>query len=184
MFEIRVDDKSLKKLEKTLAGIPRAMPRVMSRGLNRTATQARTLTSRCLSKRTGLKVGAVRKSTKIYKATYSRWRAAIAMNNRKIPLIRFKAKQTKKGVTYKDYATRMRTLITHAFIAVMPSGHRGVFLRETVKRLPITEQKGPSLMDIFSGARDEAAGIQRESAAKLAKNIHDQVQLILRRRAG
>ena len=184
MFEIRVHDEDLKRLEKTLAGIPRAMPRVMSRGLNRTAQQARTQTGRSLAKRTGLRVKDVRQRTILSKATYSRWRAAVSISTKRIPLIRFKAKQKAKGVTYKQPDTGKRVLIRHAFISVMPSGHRGVFRRATSKRLPIVEQVGSSLKDIFSAAQEEAARIYTESAAKLARNIHDQVELILRRKAG
>jgi len=160
------------------------MPRVMSRGLNRTATQARTATGRSIAKITGLKVGDVRRSIVLQKASFSRWRSAIAISDRKIPLIKFRARQTKKGVSYRDYATRAKILLRHAFISVMPSGHKGVFRRATSKRLPIVEQKGPSLMEVFEGAQSEANRIYTESMQKLAKNIHDQVVLILRKKAG
>lgn len=60
MLEIRYDDRKLKDLQRTLAGIPNAMPRVMSRGLNRTATEARTQLSRFLSGKVGLRVKDVR----------------------------------------------------------------------------------------------------------------------------
>jgi len=182
MFEIKYEDKQLKQLQRTLAGIPRALPKVMSRGLNRTATEARTKVVRLLASRTKLKQKDVRASTIMQKATYANWRAAVQISRKRIPIMRFGARQTKKGVTYKKSGSR--ALIPHAFIATMASGHKGVFARKFSSRLPIIEQRGPSLGQVFSGAQDEANRIQVESLARLQKNIDDQVKLILRRRAG
>jgi len=180
MIEIKYDDAKLKQLERTLSGIPRALPRVMSRGLNRTATSARTQVARQLSQLTGLGVSAVRKRIKMSKASYSNWRSTIPISSKRMPLIEFKAKQTRKGVTYKREGSRI--LIRHAFLATMPSGHRGVFKRKTSARLPIAELRGPSLGQVFSDAQDEANRIYRESLERLEKNIMDQVNLILQRR--
>jgi len=182
MFEIRYDDSQLKQLERTLRGIPRALPKVMSRGLNRTATEARTKIVRTLSTQSGLKQKDVRSATILQRASYSHWRSAIQISRKRIPVMSFGARQTKKGVTYKK--GRSRVLIRSAFIATMASGHTGVFKRLATARLPIVELKGPSLGQVFVGAQDEANRIYRESLARLEKNIHDQVKLILSRRAG
>lgn len=180
MLEIRFDDAKLKKFERELKGIPRALPKVMSRGLNRTAQSARTQISRSLAQRIGLKIKDVRARLTLSKASYSNWRSAVGISGKRFGLIKFAARQTKKGVTYRK--GRNRILIRHAFIATMPSGHRGVFMRKAGPRLPIAEMRGPSLAQVFTGAQDEANRIYRESLARLEKNIHDQVNLILRRR--
>ena len=49
-----------------------------------------------------------------------------------------------------------------------------------VKRLPIAAIKGPYLWKYFN--ESERARLEKESLAKLEKNIHDQVRLILSRR--
>lgn len=180
MIEIKFDDAKLKQLERTLAGIPRALPRVMKRGLDRTATSARTQIARELSKRTGLRVRDVRDRTKIEKASYSRWRSRILISTKRLPLIKFKARQTATGIRYQRGGSRI--LIRHAFLATMPSGHRGVFKRVTSAHLPIVELKGPSMGQVFSDAQDQANQIYRESLQRLEKNIMDQVNLILQRR--
>jgi hypothetical protein len=181
MFEIRYDNDKIKKLERELRNFGKnALPKVMSRALNRTATGARTATSRMLSKEIGLKVGDVRKKLVLIRASYRRWRSAITISRKRIPLIRFGARQTKKGVTYKKQ--RKRILIRHAFITTMASGHTGVFKRKFSRRLPISELRGPSLGQVYTGAADQASRIHRESMVRLEKNIHDQVQLILKRR--
>lgn len=53
-----------------------------------------------------------------------------------------------------------------------------------VPRLPIGRIKGPFLSAYFSSLGEVRAALHRESQQKLAKNIHDQVKLILQRRAG
>lgn len=183
MFEVRINDRELKKLERSLAEIPRAMGKVMSLGLNRTATEARTKIARSLAPRTGLNIKDVRDRTILRRATYSRWRSGVSISRKRIPLARFGARQTKKGVTYKQGSGRKRVLIRHAFISQMPGGHTGVFRRKYSRRLPIVELRGPSLGQVWSSAHDEARRIFTESQARLAKNISDQVNLILQRRA-
>lgn len=180
MLEIRFDDDKIKKVQRELRNFPKALPKVMSRGLNRTATSARTEISRSLSKRIGLKIKDVRDKLSLQRASYSNWRSAVRISGKKIGLIKFRVRQTKKGVTYKH--GRKRVLVRHAFIATMKTGHRGVFLRKGIERLPIKEIRGPSLAQVFTGAQDDINRIQAESAAKLAKNIHDQVNLILKRK--
>lgn len=180
MLEIRFDDDKLKKFQRELKDIPRALPKVMSRGLNRTATSARTEISRSLAKRIGLKIKDVRNKLVLQRASYSRWRSAVKIGGKKFGLIKFGARQTKKGVTYKW--KRRRVLIRHAFITTMPTGHRGVFMRKSAARLPIKEMMGPSLSQVYTGAQDEVKRIQAEFSAKLTKNINDQVNLILKRR--
>lgn len=184
MFDIRINDRELKRLQKALKHIPNALPRVMSRGLNRTAGKSRTELARSAAKVTGLKIGAVRKRIKIVKATYRRWSATVTLKDRAIPLIEMRARQTKKGVTYREIGTKKRVLLSSGFIATMPSGHRGVFLRRGTASTPIDEQYGPRLSEIYSSEPEELNRIRAESAAKLAKNIADQVELVLKRRSG
>jgi len=181
MFEIRYDDNKIKRLQRELRGFGKnSLPKVMSRGLNRTATEARTKTSRMLAKEIGIKVGDVRKKIVLVRASYRNWRSGITISRKRIPLIRFGARQVKKGVTYKK--DRKRVLIRHAFVSTMSSGHTGVFKRKFSSRLPISELRGPSLGQVYTGAAEQAGRIHRESMRRLEKNIHDQVNLILKRR--
>jgi len=180
MLEIKFDDEKLKKIQRELRAFPKALPKVMSRGLNRTATSARTEISRSLAGRIGLRIKDVRDKLSLQRATYSNWRSAVGVSGKKFGLIKFGARQTKKGVTYR--LKQKRVLIRHAFIASMKTGHRGVFLRKGAARLPIQELRGPSLAQVYTGAQDQVNRIQAESAARLAKNIYDQVNLILKRR--
>lgn len=193
MIEIRLDKNKIRQFEQMLAGIPNAIPQAMSRGLNRTATEALTLTSRRLSQSTGLKVKDVRGRIAVERATQKNWRSAIRFRAGGLPIVRFGHEQNPQGVVWRPSRGK-RILIRHAFKATMPSGHTGVFLRARYakgrfihmegrpKREAIYEQK-VRLQEIFAQSQQEMNQVYIESLARLEKNIHDQVQLILRRRA-
>lgn len=194
MIEIRLEEHKIRQFERMLAGIPRALPQAMSRGLNRTAAEARTQASRRLSQATGLRVKDIRPRIVLERATYENWRSAIEFRAGGMPVVRFPHEQTAEGVTYRP-SRRKHVLVRHAFRATMPSGHTGVFLRARYakgryipmkskpRREAIYEQK-VRLEEVFLQSREELARVQVESLARLERNIHDQVQLILRRRAG
>lgn len=197
MLEIRYDDDKIKRLQRELKKFPRALPKVMSRGLNRTASSSRTEMSRSLSKRAGLKVGQVRSRLRLEKASYTNWRSAVNVSRKRLSLSLLQPRKTTKGLSVKHQ--RRRVLIRHAFTAL-----RGWFIRlpaaggykqtigvsealeidpkKKVSRLPITRIKGPILARVFAGAQGEANRIYQESLVRLEKNIHDQVNLILKRR--
>lgn len=42
---------------------------------------------------------------------------------------------------------------TKTFVAMMKSGHKGIFFRTSKKRLPVTERKGPSAPDLMRSRR-------------------------------
>lgn len=139
------------------------------RALNRTAQQARTAASQEV--RTAgynIKASAIKSSFSIAKASKGRLVVVLKATGRPIGLINYGARQTKSGVSVQVKAGR--TILRHAFIATMPSGHRGVFERigNTHKRivrngkalrttLPIKELFGPSIPQSLANAAVEAA---------------------------
>jgi len=195
MFEIRIDETALKRFERQLAAVPRGLPRAMSRGLNRTATEARTKVTRYIKGETGLRLKDVRKRVTIQKATYQKWYAFLKFNTKAIYVSSYGARQTKKGVSFSS--GRGRKLIRHAFIATMPSGHISVWRRRPEaafstgtapsglrkNRLPISKVMRMSGREMFALAKGIFDTAEKESRARLEKNINDQVQLILRRAA-
>jgi len=197
MLEIRYDDAKIKQLQRELRSFGKnALPRVMSQGLNRTAAHARTEFARLGAKKTGWRKGDVQSYITLKKATWSKWRAQIGFPKRTIPLIHLKARQQKTGVKYKDPITGKRIVKKHAFIATGDERGRQVWLRSIHaigRRKYITWsgrkmeamyiQKAPSLKDILMKySADEFKRIENQLKEDLQKNIHDQVQLTLRRR--
>jgi hypothetical protein len=123
-------------------------PRAITRALNRTGDQVRTAVVRALAQDTGLALAVIRKSTDVQSATFTNQVVAVLVTGRRIPLYAFAARQTSKGVSYRLQSGRGS--IAHAFIATMPkSGHTGVFMRRTRRRLPIYELFGPSLPHVI-----------------------------------
>ena len=106
-----------------------------------------------------LRAATIKKGLTVRRANPRQLKAAVVAQGRPIPLIEFSARQTSKGVSVA--VLNGRKVIPGAFIAVMPSGHRGVFVRQDGGRhkkvmtggkaswhqLPIRELFGPSVPD-------------------------------------
>lgn len=104
--------------------------RATMRALNEVADQAKVAAARQI-RDVGykLKISAIKKGIKVERATMANLRAAVIAQGRPIPLIEYSANELKgKGVSVS--VLNGRKLIKGAFIATMPSGHRGVFVRE------------------------------------------------------
>lgn len=197
-IEIKYNEAKLRHIEELLRDCPRELPKVMSRGINRTAKSARAEIIKQLAKKIGMKQKAIRAAITLHKATRRFWEASIYITGRRIPLINFRARKTKKGVTTtapsvfeagkKIASGTGRHLVKSAFIQTMPaSGHRGVFRRFDLRkeRLPIIELFGPGIGTMFRKARKLAKTIQKSTGKKLEANIDAQIKFILnKRRAG
>jgi hypothetical protein len=127
------------------------------RALNRTATTVRAEAAREINAEyAGLKIGAVKDRIVIQKANKITQRVIIFVSGRPIPIIEFAAHQIRQGVTVKVKGTRK--LLRHAFIATMPSGHKGVFVRRGSRnvlaaRLPIDQVFSISLPVAWSNKK-------------------------------
>jgi hypothetical protein len=153
-------DGALKKLGATRVGATEAI----TRALNKTAITARAESARSIRDAGyGIKVGSVKGSISIRRATEQELKAVVTATGNPIPLIAYGARQTSKGVSVN--VKNGRKVIAHAFIATMASGHKGVFARtgkahKKVTRggksywsgLPIKELFGPSIPTAFANA--------------------------------
>lgn len=102
--------------------------RAIPRALNRTLTTAQSQAAReIVDAGYGLKVSAIKKSLDLTRAVPNRLTAILRATGRPIPLIAYGARQTGKGVSVN--VLHGRKVIAGAFIATMPSGHQGVFVR-------------------------------------------------------
>lgn len=207
LVDIQFEEAKLKRIEQMLKGIPGALPKVVSRGINRTATMSRTEIIRQIQAKIKIKQKGIKQGLTLEKATKSKWAASIGISTKRIPLIYFNAREAKKGVTYQIDSSGARKqikadeLFSGGFIATMKSGHEGVFVRRKVRmtnmfeqifkgkevsersnRGVIVERFGPSLGHYFEKASGIAAGIQSNTGELLARNIDDQIKLLLEKR--
>lgn len=79
-----------------------------------------------------------------------------------IPMADYPARQTRKGVSVA-INTGKRSLVRSAFLATMKSGHRGVYVREGKKRLPIRELFSSTVFDVLQDSGRAPAVLERGS---------------------
>lgn len=137
----------------SLDNVPRSILRASVRAMNRGMTSGRSVMAKAVSADLKLKQKDVRDALVLKQANITNPSASLAASLKRIPLVDFGARGPEpsrakgRGVTYN--VGRSKSLVPDAFLAVMASGHRGVFTRKGNKRLPIKELFGPSLGRVF-----------------------------------
>ena len=186
-LDIEYNKAQLKEVKRMLSAIPRGFEKAASRAINKTATTIRSKITKLVKKYIPLKLKDIRKKITIRKANRSMLQAIIMVKGGQTPLIKFNAKQTKNGVTFKLDGKRSKS--KHSFIATMPSGHTGVYERrieggKRVNRLSIGgnptsmegEHYGPSVLSAYLRSDKN---IRLDAAKLLEKYTAAQVKLLL-----
>jgi len=176
-----------------LLSAAREMPDAMVRALNKMADQVKVASAREVrAAGYNIKVGEIKKGIRVRRATKSEMRAAVVATGKPVPLIQYSARQTAKGVSVS--VLKGRKVIAGAFIATMPSGHRGVYVREPGAKhkkvgqgtkaawhaLPIRELYGPSIPSGMANAAVQAA-LQRFIADKFPTLLEHEHEWLRRR---
>jgi len=146
------------------------------RAVNRTLTSARSAVTKDVAPDVGLQQKVVRDQITMVAAknTGEAPHGQLWATTKRVPLIQFKARETKRGVTAKLKGGAGR--YPHAFIRTTRSGHTGVFQRVGAARLPIYELKGPSLYHAFQ----KHAGVAQSRALEvLDKNFQHEFDFLL-----
>ena len=178
-------------IKRAVEGLRKKFPFAIKRALKRAGTSARAEMTKLIGADTGLPAKRIKDAVRIDEVGDSS--IAIVVTGRRIPLIDFRARGPEpsrgkgRGVAYKLPGGRGRD--PHAFIATMPSGHRGVFkraansmARKTAKGWsagPIVESFGPSLVRVFEKFLPEGA-IRGQQA--LLKNLRSEIDFALSKR--
>jgi len=153
LVTVKFDKAKLDRVAKKLKGFKGALPKVMSRGINRTAKTARTKIARRLVTISKLKYGNILKSISLRKATYQVWRAVLDIFGRRIPLIRFKARQSKRKHTVLVTGKQATLLFYKVF--KKKYGDSAVFSKQYRIRRPfplVTYMMGGKKKQITDGA--------------------------------
>lgn len=164
---VQVDTKDVERATEQLG---KRAPYAIARALNRAGESGVTAGVRAVSQDTGIKQGDLKGTSKRNQRIWSR-RATpgdlvmtVYADVARIPLYDFQARQTKRGATAKLGPSRK--LYPHRFIATMPSGHPGVWMREGKRRLPIIELHGPSVALVWKKKEPVVIERVREQLAK------------------
>ena len=177
---------SIYDLEKSLASLSAGLrEQAVPIALNDMAKQARTQSSRIIRQTYNIKAADLKKNLIIKMATAGSLRASVTAFVRSLPVIAFSPSDNKLGVKVTIKKGNSKT-IRHAFIAVMPSGHKGVFSRFDGKghklsnRLPIKElyTVGPSAAFATKAVQSVVQQLIRD---KFPKILEGKIQYLLKR---
>lgn len=141
-----------KRVDAALEATPRKTGIGILRALKRGTNAAKTTATRAVAKDMGLKASDVRGRIRIKPATAQTLTGELRADLARISLIKFGARATRRGVTYRGKGGRKRH--PHAFITDLSTG-AGVFERKTSKRLPIRKLYGASIGHVFYEHRAE-----------------------------
>lgn len=165
---------SIKRLGTGLAG------KAITRSLNRTIAGVKTDATRAVVAELTLKPKDIRRDLSVRRARLTQLEAALDVRIRPTGLIKFRARQTRRGVTVQVKKRGGRQRLRHSFIAKMPSGHVGVFTRRKgAGRLPIGELFSTSAGRYLDDDQ-VLAPIGEAAQARFTKQLLSQVDLLLR----
>lgn len=211
--KIQADSASFRQCVGWLKHKQARLPVITSRAVNKVATWARTAFAKAVSKQVAIKQAAAKKAISLTRATYRKPVAHVRITGKRISLVEFPHRQTRKGVSYRIGKGGKRTLLPGGFLATMKSGHRGAFVREygtgilgaakslirrkaktarrllsagkdnRVPRLPIREVRGPSIPGVIQKAEGLLAGILAEADKRLKMETERQVQVLAAQQA-
>lgn len=120
----------LREIRASVATAARELPdRVTVQALNRSATSVRAEASREIRKVYTLRASSIGRAISLQRANRANLTAVLTATGNRLSLTQFTGvRQTKRGVSV-EIKRGNRRVISHAFLAQMKSGHRGVFIR-------------------------------------------------------
>lgn len=153
-------------------------PQAILRAMNRAAISGRVVMVREIARDLGLRQAALADTIAVRTAAMTgrgTFVASVVATGKRLPLSRWKVRQTRQGVTANLPGGAGR--YPGAFLATMRSGHLGVFRRRGAERLPIRELFGPSVPHVFH--KYLPLGTVR-AQEQLAKNLAHEMRFALR----
>lgn len=164
---------NLKRVNKSLKQMDKAVKQAVLSSINRATQRAKTETGRKVREKYLIKQKEVLETISIKKAKGNHLSATLTSKGHTIPLIRFgvtprkRIKKPPKAVKAAVFRGGAKKPIPGAFIATAGS-HLGVFEREGKKRLPIRELRGPAVPSMAANeeVREHAQTIYGEEMQK------------------
>lgn len=195
MIELRMEVENVKEVQQRLGALGRKTPSVIANAINRTLTNIRKNMAQQTAQRYNVASGEVKKTIAVKKATREKLSGAAVSKASPIALSKFKVSPN-RPVSYskgkrpspkvykvsveKGPASKALDVNPKAFIAVMQSGHHGLFRRVSDESLPIKQLFGPSAPQMIKN-NETIDYIQKEAQSTLQKRIDAEVENILRK---
>lgn len=208
-IELIFDEGQLDRMRRLLRDVPRGERTAIYRTVDRIAHLAQTRIIRMVTARMNIKRrDLVARNIELRTRAANDWVSAmLRVTGRRIPLKDFRARQTRKGVSYAILRGQRKTLVA-GFLQTMSSGHEAVFQRSgpprishrtasrtnrrrgriggmgflTRPRLPISERYGPSVPAVVEGVQEYASGqFERLLRGRFERELLVQTDLVLAR---
>jgi hypothetical protein len=133
MINISIDTRQMDQLKKTLAEIPAKIPVAVSRAINDASRSAVTIMDREIRGRYNLKSSDVRPGIKRTSASVQKLESTVQISGARFPLFKFGVVARRNDLVVIEEVRHQKTPLQHFFIAIMDSGHVGIFRRTGAK---------------------------------------------------
>ena len=140
-------DTTRQRINKVFRQIDRDLDWCIISALNKTATSARSQIIKFIRQDYNIKASELRSLITIKRAKRNRPHITIMFENKPIGLFSFKARQTKKGLSYEIRKGAGRKKIESGFIAEF--NYPGAFIRKGKERGPLKKLFGPTSAQLF-----------------------------------
>lgn len=184
-FRFALDKKQLRGVERNLRKLDSRMPKILSRAADKTATSARVSLVKEMQGTYTEKSAKLKQNIEIYKASPSNPTAVIKVTGKPQPAIYFHHSKGGKGGAKLQILKKhpLREVISRkkegdteeerkAFVAQMPSGHKGIFQRRAGKYMTKSPRLSRSNIKPNTKHTEWIKELHSPSPVKMAKKIY------------
>lgn len=198
MIEFKVEENSLKAIEKKLGSLSDQAPKVMKKAVNDTAKEARKKLANQAKIRYTVKAGSFNKAMKIKNASITKPEAIITATGQVQELMDFKASPKKvangaerpnltKGKVLKSSSMKpLQMGNLKAFVTQFRNGHTSVVQRVPGKRMESNPKKNfikkllsPSIPTMIGNEKEVYGIVEPDIAEDLKENINKHINKLL-----
>lgn len=161
MVNVKVSLPGLKHfLDNVMIQAPMNVKKAVARTLNETMIKSQGIMARQASSVYDVTQAEIRKSFSTWTANYKDMRAGVRSADNKFNLVNFGVKATKRenrksaGKVMISELRGRRTPVSHGFMAIVGSGHLGIFRRKGKGRYPIIEMVAGSAPQMIHAKRN------------------------------
>lgn len=134
MANVTIDNADLAEMRKMIETFKGGSKPVIVRSTNDVLSGVKTESAKLIGQKVTASAATIKAHFKVKKMTYADMSANIDCTGKPLALAKYSTNQVKSGVSAKVKKANKRTVIKHAFIATMKSGHKGVYWREDKQR--------------------------------------------------
>lgn len=177
--KISLEGGNLNALMRSLENVADNIPKQQSIITGKVAKKTKSVIAKGVTQELAVKQKTVKEHISTRK-TKSRAEVDLAKSAR-IPLRDFKARQTRKGVSYRISKSKGRRKAPHAFVVDKFGGR--VYQRVGKARTPIRQLRGPSPFGVFVGQRLTGPTVD-QIQAELAKQTKERIRYLTLKKNG